>query len=463
MTIPHNIEAEQQLLGAILLDNSTYHQVADMLTPAHFYEPVHAEIYRLCGQRIAKDHLASPVTMASVMEGVAGLQDLGGKSYLVRLAGASIQRSEARHYAILIIEEAARRALAEGAQEALEGIGQGVGSEEAKLRLLTRMESLPEASGQESTVSATAALAKALQTAADALDGRTTFITTGIDALDRILRGLGPGDLMILGGMPSMGKTAAAAEIAKNIARGGRGVAVWSLEMEDDQVMGRIAASEARVPYAEFRSPSSQDVLRKLAAAASDLRALPLRIIPKYIRDIHAGMAAARRARRELGDNLGAIVVDYAQLVRAPGKSRYEQMTEVSIGLKTMGGLLGCPVIALCQLSREIARRDDKRPQMQDLKESGQFEQDADQIAFCHRPEYWLEREGPAPNAKGEVTMDARADWEAEMARWRNKMEFIVRKNRHGALGIVETGFHAPTNRFWSLDQTTMALEGEVA
>jgi replicative DNA helicase len=180
-----------------------------------------------------------------------------------------------------------------------------------------------------------------------------------------------------------------------------------------------------------------------------------MRIIPKHIRDIAAGHAALRRVKREFGNDLAAVFVDYAQLVRGQGKSRYEQMTDVSIGLKTIAGMLECPVIALVQLDRNIGERENRRPQLSDIKETGQFENDADQVVFCHREEYWLERAGPKPGRDGKISADARADWEADLAAARNLMEIIVRKNRHGRLATATAGFHAPTNRFWTLEHQT--------
>ena len=172
------------------------------------------------------------------------------------------------------------------------------------------------------------------------------------------------------------------------------------------------------------------------------------------VRDIPAIYAAVNRAGLDLpGGKPGAVIIDYAQLVRSGAKGRYEQMTEVSVQIKQLARTLNCPVFPLVQLSRDIGKREDRRPHLFDIRDSGQFEQDADQAIFCHREGYWLERDGPRPDKGGKITEEARAEWAGEMLRWKGKMEIIVRKNRHGRIGTAEVGFHEPTNRFWRLGE----------
>lgn len=452
-----NVEAEQQLLGAILLDNAAFDQVGDILNVEHFYDPVHARIFDLCAKRIAKGHLSSPVSLAPILATDEGLGQLGGPAYLIRMAAAAAHKSLIRDYAKMIVEQACRRALQESAQEALQALSGGGEASEVKAALQIALQRLPEPAGEESSVSLLKATTKAVARAASSYQGEAKVLQTGVPALDRVIRGLEPGDLMLLGGATSMGKTSLALEIAGNVAiKAKRPVGFWSLEMSDEQLATRMASAASRVPYAALRDASDmeEDTFRKWVAASQEIgMTSPLRIVPKHIRDLPAGHAAMRRVKREFGGALDLVVVDYAQLIRGTGKSRFEQMTEVSIGLKAMAGMLECPIIALVQLSRDIGQRDDKRPQLSDIKETGQFENDADQVVFCHRESYWLEREGPKVDRNGDITDKAKIEWEADLAACRNIMEILVRKNRHGKLATVQVGFHAPENRFWPLDK----------
>lgn len=449
------VEAEQQVLGAILLDNTLFDRVSDILTEDHFLDPVHARIFVLCRTRITKGHLASAPALAPIMLEDEGLKSLGGPRYLVRMAGAAISPNLIRDYGKLLVEHTCRRQLAQAAQDVAFRLDAGEDADEVRAALQQALYALPEGIGQESSVSLLAATTKAVEQANEAYQGNTTFLKTGVATLDKVLRGLAPGDLMLLGGATSMGKTSLALEIAANVAVKDQGrVGFWSLEMSDDQLATRMASAASRVPYAAVRDAGSmtEGEFRSWIDGAQSINTAPIRIVPKHIRDLAAGHAALRRIKREFQGRLDLVIVDYAQLVRAAGKSSYEQMREVSIGLKGLAGLLGCPVIALVQLSRNIGERDDKRPQLSDIKETGQFENDADQVVFCHREGYWLERQGPKAGKDGSVSDANRADFEADLKLHQNVMQLIVRKNRHGRLATCQVGFHAPTNKFWKLD-----------
>lgn len=448
-----NIEAEQQLLGCILINNDTHALVADLLGSDDFAEPLHGRIYDIAGARIEKGHLASPVTMRLALENDPALKELGGPAYLARMAGAAMSPNAARDYARSILEASCRRRLHEATQEAASRVSEGEDSGEVKMRLLHALSALPEA-GEESSYSLASAVVDATKHAVAAYQGETSFLKTGLGPLDRIIKGLAPGDNVLLGGATSMGKTSVALEIAKNAAFAGKGVAFVSLEMTRQELATRIISQAARVPYANLRDPEAMEEsdFRKWVEAAKGVGDGAMRIIPKHVRDIPAIHSACKRAGLSLpGGKVDLVVVDYAQLVRGPGKTRYEQMTEVSIGLKHMAGLLGCPVISLVQLSRDIGNRDDKRPQLSDIKETGQYENDADFAIFCHRESYWLERQGPKANLKGDITEQAKIDWKADLEAVRHKIELIVRKNRHGRLSSAEMFFHAPTMRFAEL------------
>jgi replicative DNA helicase len=457
-----NVEAEQQLLGALLLNGDKLDRVSDILEPEHFAEPLHGRVYDLIRKRVLKGHLASPTAIAPLLMDDITLKDLGGLVYLIRLAGAAITSASIRDYAKVVIEQAARRGLKEAALGAVDGISGGVDAQEVKAALLTALQRLPEPAGEESSVSFLAAMTRAVEKAASAYQGDTSTLKTGIFELDDIIKGLEPGDLCLVGGTTSMGKTSLALEMASKAAidRVLR-VGFWSLEMSDVQLATRLASARSRIPYAALRDAGTmmEADFRKWTTAAQDIHSAPIRIVPKYVRDLAAGHAALRRVKREFDGCLDVVIVDYAQLIRGPGKSRFEQMTEVSIGLKALAGMLECPVIALVQLDRTIGDRDDKRPFLSDIKESGQFENDADQVIFCHREAYYLERQGPKADKSGNISTEAMADWKADLAACKNHMELIVRKNRHGKLDSCTIGFHDATNRFWSLSDDRGGFE----
>jgi replicative DNA helicase len=363
----------------------------------------------------------------------------------------------------MVVEQAARRALQDAAIQAQHSLSEGMDAADVRSGLQLALHSSPEAAGEESSVPFIKSVTRAVDAAARAYQGEQGFLKLGVPALDDVLRGLGPGDFMLLGGATSMGKTSLALEIAGKVAIDQRKkVGFWSLEMTDDQLAARMASARARVPYADLRDAHQMQEkdFRAWVEASQAISDAPLRTVPKHIRDLAAGHAALRRVKREFGNVLDLVIVDYAQLVRGMGKSRFEQMTEVSIGLKAMAGMLGCPLIGLVQLSRSIGERDDKRPQLSDIKETGQFENDADQVVFCHREGYWMERQGPKADRGGNITDDAKLQFEADLRSVQNVMEIIVRKNRHGRLATAQVGFHAPENRFWRLGQHDDVQEG---
>lgn len=451
-----NIEAEQQLLGAILLRNDVYDRVADFLRPEHFAEPLHRRIFEICGQRIAKGHLVSPVTMKLALEGDEGLRQLGGPAYLARISGASMSSHAAPDYAGSIVEAACRRALNEMAVLGQSMLAEGRDSQEVKAALLTALHALPEAYGSDSSYSLLRSVTDSVQDVLAAYQGAAPLLRTGVGPLDSLIKGLAPEDLCLIGGATSMGKTSLALEIASQTAYSGKGVAFVSLEMSRQQLVNRMVAAKARIAYENARDPAalSEDDFRKWIEASKSVSEGAMRIVPRHVRDVPAIYSAVRRAGLDFPDRKPSlIVVDYAQLVVAPGKDTRERMTQVSISLKHLAGMAGCPVIAVVQLSRDFSNRDDKRPHLFDIKETGQFENDADQVIMCHREEYYLSRQGPKPDKKGDITALSRSEWEADLAAVRNRMELIVRKNRHGRIGMAEVGFHLPTNRFWTLGQ----------
>lgn len=449
-----NVEAEQQLLGAILTRNDVFDRVSDVLRAEHFGDPVHARIYEIAGQRISKGHLVSPVSLKMTLEGDEGLKSLGGSGYLFRLAGAATAASAAPDYARLIIEAAARRAIDVLTQDGRNMLSEGRDSQEVKMALLSALQALPEASGEESSYSLLKSVADAVDETVNAYQGHGSLLRTGIGPVDRIIKGLGPDNLCLIGGATSMGKTAVTVEIASNLAYSGSGVVFVSLEMTRQELVNRMIAAKARVDHEKARDAASltEDEMKKWVVASQEVSKGAMRIVPKHIRDVPAIYSSVKRCGLDFESGKPSLViVDYAQLVRAAGKDIRERMTEVSISLKHLAGMVGCPVLAVVQLSRDFSSREDKRPHLFDIKETGQFENDADQVIMCHREEYYLTRQGPKADKTGNITAQARSDWEADIAAARNRMELIVRKNRHGRVATAEVGFHAPTNRFWRL------------
>jgi len=459
----YGIEAEQGMLGCILRDGSAFDLVSDIVQAELLADPVHQRIFQICASRIGKGHLASPMALAPIMATDEGLSSLGGQAYLMRMAASAPEKRFVRDYGKVVVEQAARRALQDAAIQAQHSLSEGMDAADVRSGLQLALHSIPEAAGEESSVPFIKSVTRAVDAAARAYQGEQGFLKLGVPALDDVLRGLGPGDFMLLGGATSMGKTSLALEIAGKVAIDQRKkVGFWSLEMTDDQLAARMASARARVPYADLRDAHQMQEkdFRAWVEASQAISDAPLRTVPKHIRDLAAGHAALRRVKREFGNVLDLVIVDYAQLVRGMGKSRFEQMTEVSIGLKAMAGMLGCPLIGLVQLSRSIGERDDKRPQLSDIKETGQFENDADQVVFCHREGYWMERQGPKADRGGNITDDAKLQFEADLRSVQNVMEIIVRKNRHGRLATAQVGFHAPENRFWRLGQHDDVQEG---
>ncbi len=466
--LPHNIEAEQQLLGAILTNNEIYDRIAAILKPGHFYEPVHARIYETAVARIQKNALASPVTLKAFLEDDPGLNELGGAAYLVRLAGAAISAYAARDYAQMLHDLAVRRDLIALGREISERAARvEVDSEpgdqivDAEQRLYQLAEQGVAERGFQSFLKAVTD-AVTVANAAYQRDGGLAGIATGLDDIDKKLGGLHPSDLLILAGRPSMGKTALATNMAFNIARAHRTgtrpdgtegtvnggvVGFFSLEMSAEQLAARILSEAAEVPSEQIRRGDMTEVeFRRFVEAAKDLENCPLYIDDTPALPISQIAARARRLKRTHG--LDVLMVDYLQLVRAASvkDSRVNEVSEITQGLKAIAKELDIPVVALSQLSRQVEARDDKRPQLSDLRESGSIEQDADVVMFVFREEYYREREKP-----GDHDLEAMAKWQEVMEQVHGKAEVIIGKQRHGPIGTVELAFEGRFTRFGNL------------
>lgn len=467
-SLPHNVEAEQQLLGAILTNNDIYDRIAAIIEGGHFYEPVHARIWEVAASRISKNQLASPVTLKAFLEDDEGLKELGGAKYLARLAGAAISSFAAKDYAQMIYDLAIRRELIRlGRDISSKAASVNVDSEpkeqivEAEQALYKLGEAGQASQGFQSFLKAvTDAVNNA--NAAYQRDGGLAGVSTGLTDLDKKLGGLHRSDLLILAGRPSMGKTSLATNVAFNIAKaykrglkqdGSEGavdggvVGFFSLEMSAEQLAARILSEASEVPSEQIRrGDMTEGEFRRFVEAAKTLEACPLYIDDTPALPISQLAARARRLKREHG--LDALFVDYLQLVRpATAKdSRVNEVSEITQGLKAIAKELDIPVVALSQLSRQVESREDKRPQLSDLRESGSIEQDADVVMFVFREEYYAEREKP-----GDEQLDKMADWQARMERLHGKAEVLIGKQRHGPIGNIELAFEGRFTRFSDL------------
>ncbi|MCM2560956.1 replicative DNA helicase [Lutimaribacter sp. EGI FJ00015] len=467
-TMPHSIEAEQQLLGAILTNNDVYDRVASIISATHFYDPVHARIFEVAAARIAKNNLASPVTLKAFFEDDEGLKELGGPAYLARLAGAAISAYAVRDYAQMIHDLAVRRELIRLGHEIVDRAKKVDIDSEPKEQIVAAEQSLYRLSEQGQSETGFQSFLRAVTDAVNVAnaayqrDGGLAGVSTGLIDMDKKLGGLHKSDLLILAGRPSMGKTSLATNIAFNIAKAyrkgtlpdgtegaveGGVVGFYSLEMSAEQLAARILSEAAEVPSEQIRrGDMTETEFRRFVDAAKSLESCPLFIDDTPALPIAQLAARARRLKRTHG--LDVLMVDYLQLVRGGGRSenRVNEISEITMGLKAIAKELNIPVVALSQLSRQVESREDKRPQLSDLRESGSIEQDADVVMFVFREEYYKEREKP-----GDHDLEAMAKWQEEMERLHGKAEVIIGKQRHGPIGTVELSFEGQFTRFGNL------------
>lgn len=466
-SLPHNIEAEQQLLGAILTNNDIYDRIAALVKPEHFYEPVHQRIFEVAVAKIQKNALASPVTLKAYLEEDPGLQELGGPAYLARLAGSAISAFAARDYAQMIYDFAVRRDLIRLGQDISARAGQVAVQDDPREQIVAAEQALyklgEQGHAERGFVSFLKAVTDAVNVANAAYqrDGGLAGVSTGLVDLDKKLGGLHRSDLLILAGRPSMGKTSLATNIAFNVAKAyrrgrthdgtegaveGGVVGFFSLEMSAEQLAARILSEAAEVPSEQIRRGDMQEhEFRRFVEAAKSLESCPLYIDDTPALPISQLAARSRRLKRTHG--LDVLIVDYLQLLRpATAKdSRVNEVSEITQGLKAIAKELDIPVIALSQLSRQVESRDDKRPQLSDLRESGSIEQDADVVMFVYRDEYYHERLKPPED-------DPRfPEWLEKAERVHGKAEVIIGKQRHGPIGTVELSFEGRFTRFGNL------------
>ncbi len=463
--MPHNVEAEQMLLGALLANNENYHRISDFLTDEHFYDPVHARVFATCASRIRAGHLASPVSLKVALEHDEGLAQLGGPGYLVRCVGAA-SSSHIKHYALLIVDVYKRRKLLESLEQAKDTVLSGGDVLEAQAGVMQMGELLMQNDQGPRTKSWLAACTGAIQGINDRYQGQNLGLMSGIKSLDDLTGGFFPGDFVVIPAAPSMGKTTVGLALAKCFAEQGHGTCVVSLEMDADSLANRLLASMANVPYRSMRRADiSEDDFRNIVGTAQKTQGWPLVITPPRIRSVESIYAELSRVKQSMEGSvpggLRVVFVDYLQLVRSKGKDEVEIVANASRAMKSWALMFGITVVALAQVSRSVADRDDKRPRMNDIRGSAQIEQDADVIAMVHRDHYYLEREGPPRNKHGRIDDNERADYEAALSASRRQMDIILAKHRHDGIGEVKLGCDMATNRIWDLqrgDQASFAM-----
>lgn len=475
--LPQNVEAEAALLGAMMIDNRVAEDVLQKLRPDHFFEPVHGRIYEAIEKMVADNRLATPVTLRPLFASDPAMQELGGPAYLAQLTANPAGLIGARAFADQIYDLAMLRALVtvgrgmvEGALDTSEDINPAKQIEQAELRLYEVAE---KGGGEGAVKSFTRAATLAVKHVERAMNsgGGISGITTGLTDLNASTGGFNRSDLLILAGRPGMGKTSLATNIAFNAAQRwardmeagipedktiGAPVAFFSLEMSADQLALRILSEQAEISSEKLRTGhiGSTD-FQKLARAAADLETLPLYIDDTPGLTIAALRTRARRMKRQ--HKIGMIIVDYLQLLqgsaKASGDGRVQEISEISRGLKTLAKELHVPVLALSQLSRAVESREDKRPQLSDLRESGSIEQDADIVLFVYRDEYYHDFKAPkAPDANSTPEEIAKYQaWQEEQLKIANKASVIIAKQRHGATGIVDLRFDRQYTKFSDL------------
>jgi len=472
---PYNTEAEQALLGAILINNAAYLRVSEFLQPEHFGNAMHGRIFAAIGKLIERGQVANPVTLKSLFDQDGALIEIGGAQYLARLAGAAATIINAEDYGRAVHQLYLRRELISLGEDVVnEAYRQDLDDppheqiERAEKKLFDLATTGQTETGfREFSTALTSAINNAQ--AAFKRSPKTVGVATGFKDLDRMLGGLHPSDLIILAARPSMGKTALATNVAfnaaekykqllspdgRNVAEDGAVVGFFSLEMSAEQLATRILAEESGTSSDRIRRGDvRREDFDRFIAVSQRLQALPLFIDDTPALTVSALRTRARRLMRQQG--LGLIVVDYLQLLRPSNQlraqdNRVQEISEITRGLKTLAKELHVPVLALSQLSRAVEQREVKRPLLSDLRESGSIEQDADVVMFIYRQEYYQRQLEPIRRPDQD-----QAKYDTEYKKWQEDMdkvygitEVILAKQRHGPVGTIKLYFNAETTRY---------------
>lgn len=466
--LPHNIPAEQALLGVILTNNEMINRISEYLKADHFFEPVHRRIYEAIQLFVDRGNIATPVTLKNYFDDDPALAEHGGAEYLAKISGRSIAIINLEHYGRLVYDLAMRRNLINIGQDIVnDAYDSDIGSD-SKSQIEGAEHQLFNLASEGAAESGYRHLKESLIEAinradtAHKSDGTISGVATDFNGLDKLLGGLQNSDLLILAGRPSMGKTAFAINIAVNACKFMQdknvetkehditpSVGFFSLEMSSEQLAARMIAMESGVDSSSMRVGAlSDEDFSKLVMANKNLYGLPFFIDDTPALSIGALRTRARRMKRK--HNLSVLIVDYLQLLRGSAKSsegnRVQEVSEITQGLKAIAKELNMPVIALSQLSRAVEQREDKRPQLSDLRESGSIEQDADVVMFIYREEYYEERKRPADSETEKM-----GAWQERMEECRNKTEIIIAKQRNGPIGTAKLFFNSNTTKFEDL------------
>ena len=451
--LPNNIEAEQAVIGSILVTNEIFDDINTIVSNVNFYDPMHQKIFNAIESMICKGLLANPITLKNYFENEK--DDLNVPEYLVKVTKFSTSVRQAIEYSKIIYDMFVRRELIKISENTIETAkindlntsGQNIIENSEKLLF----DLAEKGSFNSSLVKFDEAMKLTIEMASNAYKNEEGIVgvPTGLRDLDDRLGGLHNSDLVIIAGRPSMGKTALATNIAFNAAQklqeSGKksSVAFFSLEMSSEQLSTRILAEQSRIKSNDIRRGKiSEDQFDKFIETSKNIAELPLYIDETPAISIAALSNRARRIKRIYG--LDLIVIDYIQLMRAVNTrdGRVQEISEITQGLKALAKELAVPVLALSQLSRAVEQRDDKKPQLSDLRESGSIEQDADVVMFVYREAYYLERKEPRP-----ATVE-HAEWQAKMNEVSNLAEIIIGKQRHGPTGNIMLEFEAMFTKF---------------
>ncbi|AGA64310.1 Replicative DNA helicase [Liberibacter crescens BT-1] len=466
---PNNVEAEQALLGAVLVNNDAFYRVSDFLKPLHFFERLHQNIFEIASKLIHMGKIANPVTIKTFLSSEEKVGDLTVSQYLARLASEAVSIINAEDYGKTIYDLALRRSLIGIGEEMVNTAYNSsleLSSKEQIENTERQLFDLAENGRYDGGFqSFTNAITIAVNMASQAFerDSKLSGISTGLHSLDNLIGGLQNSDLIIIAGRPGMGKTSLATNIAYNIAdsyesevqpdgsyqtKNGGIVGFYSLEMSSEQLATRIISEQSELHSSKIRRGEiTKADYDKLIACSETIQKLPLYIDQTGGISIAQLSTRARRLKRQRG--LDVLVIDYIQLMTASkrsGDSRVLEITEITTGLKSLAKELNVPIIALSQLSRQVENRDDKRPQLSDLRESGSIEQDADVVLFVFREEYYLKNREPK---KDDVI--AHAKWTEDLEKVKGMANIIIAKQRHGPTGTVNLAFQAEFTRFSEL------------
>ena len=466
---PHNFEAEKALLGAIFANNNAYDRISDFLRPEHFADPIHGRIFEAASKLIERGQIADTTTLVPFFEQDGSLADVGGPRYLAELAGSMVSIINTQEYGRIVYDLHLKRQLIDLGEQLVNRAFSPEVDDTATVQIETAEQQLYDLAttgdyeGGFQDFKSSIISAVQMAEAAHRRDGALSGISTGFRDVDNLLGGLHPSDLVILAARPSMGKTALATNIAFNAAYdkktlggdNGAVVGFFSLEMSSEQLASRILSEQTEVASDKMRRGSlTNEEFDKLVVASQELHSLPIFIDDTPAMTVSAVRTRARRLKRE--HDLGLVIVDYLQLMDSSNRSdnRVQEIAEITRGLKTLAKELNVPVLALSQLSRAVEQREDKRPQLSDLRESGTIEQDADIVSFIFREAYYLERNQPTQRQdEGEDKFAERLmRWQDTIEQVRNEADLIIAKQRHGPTGTVKMYFNGMFTRFADLD-----------